>query len=379
MRVSAIITAAGKGERAGFKQNKLFTPMQNGKTVIENTLAAFDKNERVVEIILTAADGEEDFLSRVAEAIQTPTLIVKGGKTRSLSVANAMQLVTGDVVLVHDGARPFVSERVINSCIDGVEQKGSAVAAIECVDTIAEVDEYGRILRSSRADRRAVQTPQGFYTHELREAIKKAQAAGDLEQFTDESGLYCKYVKAAAVCVGDVKNIKLTYPQDFDVPAGVRAGTGYDVHKLVENRKLILGGIEIPHDKGLLGHSDADVLTHAVMDSLLSACALRDIGFYFSDKNPEYAGISSMILLEKVMQLIKAEGYKPNNISAVVQAQKPKLSPFVPLVRENLAKALGIPCSAVGISCTTTEGIGFVGREEGIACTAFCTVVKIKE
>ena len=157
----------------------------------------------------------------------------------------------------------------------------------------------------------------------------------------------------------------------------MRAGVGYDVHKLVENRNLILGGITIPHDKGLLGHSDADALTHAIMDALLSAAALRDIGYYFSDKDPSFKDISSMVLLEKVLCLLADEGYKPHNVSAVIQAQKPKLSPYVPQIRENLAKAMGVSVSAVGISCTTTEGIGFIGREEGIAATAYCIIEKI--
>ena len=157
-----------------------------------------------------------------------------------------------------------------------------------------------------------------------------------------------------------------------------RFGTGFDCHRLVEERKLILGGIEIPHVKGLLGHSDADVLTHAIMDALLSSLSLRDIGYHFSDKDAKYKDISSMILLEEVMKMINQKGYCVNNISAVIMAQKPKLSPYIPQILTSLATYLKINEKDIGITCTTTEKIGTVGREECIAVQAFCSVKPIK-
>lgn len=157
----------------------------------------------------------------------------------------------------------------------------------------------------------------------------------------------------------------------------MRIGIGYDVHRLVEGRKLILGGVEIPYEKGLLGHSDADVLVHAVMDALLGAAALGDIGQHFPDNDPEYKGISSILLLERVGELLKKNGYRVGNIDAIVIAQKPKLLPYRPQMAENMAKALGIPVECVSVKATTEEGMGFTGTGEGMASQAVALLVEI--
>ena len=180
--------------------------------------------------------------------------------------------------------------------------------------------------------------------------------------------------------MGSSNNVKITYPEDFDLFTqikDIRFGVGFDCHKLVENRKLILGGIEIPHDKGLLGHSDADVLTHAIMDAILSSLSLRDIGYHFPDKDPAYKDADSMKLLENVLLLIKEKGYRVKSISATIMAEKPKLLSFIPKITNNLSTALNISESDVGIGATTLEGLGFVGREEGICVHA--TAITIKE
>lgn len=386
MTITAIITAAGCGVRSGLKSNKVLAKAEDGKTFLEKAAESFDRDERITQIIFTSNQNDFSDIEKIAKGLKTPCFTVLGGKTRSVSVFNALKKAEGEIVLVHDGARPFVSTEVVNNCINGVIKNGSAVAAVACVDTVADTNDNGEIIKSTRKNRAIIQTPQGFYLKKLLSAFEKAEENGVLSEFTDESGIYSAFFEKAHICDGDKKNIKLTYPEDFafaktdfsaETKSDLRAGVGYDVHKLVENRNLILGGVTIPHDKGLLGHSDADALTHAIMDALLSAAALRDIGYYFSDKDPSFKDISSMVLLEKVLRLLADEGYKPHNVSAVIQAQKPKLSPYVPQIRENLAKAMGVPVSAVGISCTTTEGIGFIGREEGIASTAYCTIEKI--
>ena len=179
---------------------------------------------------------------------------------------------------------------------------------------------------------------------------------------------------------GDYRNLKLTTPEDRLAARAylgkgqktVRIGSGYDVHKLVEDRKLILGGVEIPFEKGLLGHSDADVLAHAIADALLGAAALGDIGKLFPDNDPKYEGADSLVLLEQVCVLLREKGYAIGNVDATVIAQKPKLAPWIPQMRENLAKACGIPGSAVSVKATTEEGLGFTGSGEGIAATAVC-------
>ena len=232
------------------------------------------------------------------------------------------------------------------------------------------------ITSTSRKGKYLVQTPQAFNTEELKRAFSMMKPT---DEFTDESGLYAAYIGKCKLVEGSADNKKLTYKSDFALLGDLYAGTGFDLHTLAEGRKLILGGIEIPHTKGLLGHSDADVLTHAIMDAMLSAASLGDIGKHFPDTDERYKGISSMILLENVRSLIHKSGYKLKNVAAVIMAQKPKLSPFVEKIRKNLAEKLGVEESSVGITCTTLEGIGIVGREEGIAVQAYCLMQRQEE
>ena len=198
------------------------------------------------------------------------------------------------------------------------------------------------------------------------------------EEFTDESGLYAKYIGFPKIVEGSPLNKKLTRPEDFTISENVFVGTGFDLHVLVENRKLILGGIEIPHTKGLLGHSDADVLTHAVMDALLGAAALGDIGKHFPDSDPEYKNIDSRILLSRTALLIREKGWQIGNIDATVVAQAPRLSSYIPKMRETVASTLDIELDAISIKATTEEHLGFTGEGEGIAAHAVCLIEKIK-
>ena len=278
-----------------------------------------------------------------------------------------------DAVLIHDGARCNVTEEIIERCIDSVLNFGTGVTAIPATDTIAETDGLGKIVKTERKNKYAVQTPQGFIAGNLKKAYSMMKEG---EEFTDESGLYAKYIAFPKIVEGSPLNKKLTTPEDFTIAENLYVGTGFDLHVFEVGRKLILGGIEVPHDKGLLGHSDADVLTHAIMDAMLSASSLGDIGRHFPDTDPKYKGISSMKLLEEVVKLIASHGYKLKNVSSVIMAQKPKLAKFVDSIRDNLANALGVEKACVGITCTTLEGIGTVGREEGIAVQSYCALIK---
>jgi ygbB family len=206
-----------------------------------------------------------------------------------------------------------------------------------------------------------VQTPQGFYTEDLRRAYRLAKG-----EYADDSAVYAAFCRPPRLCAGGAENRKLTFAADF--PPRYAVGEGFDCHAFAAGRKLVLGGVEIPHDRGLLGHSDADVLTHAVMDALLSGVGEGDIGVQFPDTDPAYRGISSMLLLERVMQIVARKGRRVESLSAVLMAEKPKLKNFLPAIAENLAAAVGIPY--VGLSVTTLEGLGFVGREEGICARA---------
>ena len=371
--ITAIVCAAGKGNRAMLGENKIFAVMPNGKSVLENALYPFDKNENIKEIIITANSEDLERINDIVSKLSTPYNVVLGGDTRFESVSNAVASAKGTALLIHDGARPYITEEAVRDCINALLYHGSAVLCAPCTDTIIQLDNEGLIESSSREGKLLAQTPQCFYKDKLITAYCKMQ---ENEVFTDEAGIYSKYIKKPYPVICKTNNKKLTHPSDFLFNNSLKVGTGFDLHTLTENRKLILGGVEIEHNKGLLGHSDADVLTHAVMDALLSALSLRDIGYHFSDKNPEYKDISSMLLLERVLKMVNEQGYRVNNLSAVIMAEKPKLSPYVKQITQSLASALNISEQSVGITCTTTEKVGLVGREEAIAVSAFCSIIK---
>ncbi len=369
--VTLILTCAGKGERAGYEKNKLLIDF-NGKTVLERSLSAFIKSGLINQYIVTASKEDFDQIEKLVSPIAT---VVVGGATRSASVKNALKYATGEIVLIHDGARPFVTQEIIIDCINCVKKNGSAITAIPSADTIlsANNDKVCDYLGKDGLYR--VQTPQGFYTEDI---IKAYDAVGN-NSFPDDGAVYKQAFGNPYVCAGDINNIKLTFKEDFEIlknQFGCRVGMGFDCHKLVENRTLILGGIIIPHSKGLLGHSDADVLTHAIMDAILSALSLRDIGYHFSDKDPKYKDADSIKLLKIVLDMIAQKGYKVDSISATIMAEKPKLIGFIPSITENLARVLEIEIDKVGIGATTLEGLGFVGREEGICVQASAVLIK---
>ena len=402
--VSLIIAAAGKGERAGFEKNKLLFKGADGKTVLERTLFAFVKSGIIDEYVVAVSEKDEAEISAI---LPREVKIVLGGKTRSASVKNALAAVTGDIVLIHDGARPFVSAEIIENCAKSADKFGSGIVAEESRNTVcrAENGEIAEYLGKSGLY--SVQTPQGFKT----ELIKKAYAAAGEENFNDDGEVYAKFIAPPRIVKGSTENVKLTFKEDFkntadgaeycgaDCRGGVfggatgsdthtaasagasagageyRFGTGFDCHKLVTGRKLILGGIEIPHDKGLLGHSDADVLSHAITDAIFAAAAMRDIGYHFPDTDPAYEGADSIELLKTALKIVGEKGFSVTSVSATIMAEKPKLLKFIPEITENLAAALGIPAEKVGIAATTLEGLGFVGREEGICVSATATLI----
>lgn len=402
--VSLIIAAAGKGERAGFEKNKLLFKGADGKTVLERTLFAFVKSGIIDEYVVAVSEKDEAEISAI---LPREVKIVLGGKTRSASVKNALAAVTGDIVLIHDGARPFVSAEIIENCANSADKFGSGIVAEESRNTVcrAENGEIAEYLGKSGLY--SVQTPQGFKT----ELIKKAYAAAGEKDFNDDGEVYAKFIAPPRIVKGSTENVKLTFKEDFknttdgseycgaDCRGGVfdgatgsdahtaasasagageyRFGTGFDCHKLVTGRKLILGGIEIPHDKGLLGHSDADVLSHAITDAIFAAAAMRDIGYHFPDTDPAYEGADSIELLKTALKIVGEKGFSVTSVSATIMAEKPKLLKFIPEITENLAAALGIAEEKVGIAATTLEGLGFVGREEGICVSATATLIKL--
>ncbi len=372
-KITLVLACAGKGSRANFPCNKIFAKI-DGESVISKTFSAFNQAKKIDEIIIVYSKGEKELIESLLPPTDKTIKFVEGGETRFLSIKNALATIDEGVVLIHDGARPYINKESIDAIIKSVLIYGSGVACTPLTDTIVETDGYDNILSSSRKNKFSATTPQAFKVIEIKRAYELAKTG---EDFTDDAGVYTAFIGKCKLVEVNKDNIKLTYQSDFNRPTPTRVGTGFDLHKLVPDRKLILGGVEIPHDKGLLGHSDADVLTHAIMDALLSSASLRDIGYHFSDKDEQYKDISSMVLLERVMQMLKEKGLKPLNVSAVVMAEKPKLSKFVPEITKSLATAMQMDTNNIGITLTTLEGIGTVGREEGIATQAYVMVGEI--
>lgn len=372
MKVSAIICAAGKGERAGFGMNKLLATL-DGAPALYHTLKKF-AIPTIDEVIV--ACSAEDMAEIKALCDHFGYKAIKGGATRTQSVYNALKSCTGDIVLIHDGARPYVTQKIIEDCIDCVKKNGSGICAVPVTDTIA-VTEGGKIADvPERASLCSLQTPQGFFLGDISAAYDKAVSDGTA--YTDDSAVYRRYIGKPALCEGGRDNIKLTYKSDFDrqYPAinaarGQAVGIGLDVHAFGRVADHVtLCGVKVPHECGLIAHSDGDVAVHALMDALLSAAGLKDIGHYFPDTDPLYSGADSMALLKQVVELIRKQGLRPVNASITIRAEKPRLSPHISSMQANIAAALGISPAAAGVSAGTSEKLGFVGEGLGIEAAA---------
>ncbi|MBQ7257824.1 MAG: 2-C-methyl-D-erythritol 2,4-cyclodiphosphate synthase [Abditibacteriota bacterium] len=374
MNVTALIPAAGIGNRFSKFQNKLLYNVK-GKTILEHTVYAFDNIFYIKEIIIVT---QKDCFSIVENLfkgkLKSNLKIVEGGKERQDSVRHGLRVVTNPYVLIHDAARPFVSEEIIINSIKALESNNAVLVATPAIDTIKVAVEDFVIDTPDRKTLWHAQTPQGFRTDLILSLHEKAKEANIF--LTDDAGI-CEWAKVPVKIIkGDYKNIKITTQSDIDLLKtflGVnmnRIGQGYDVHKLCPNRKLILGGVTIPFEMGLLGHSDADVLLHAITDAIFGACALGDLGKHFPPSNDKYKDIDSMILLQKAYNLAKEKGVVVSNIDSTIVAQKPKLSPYIDQMRENIAKAMDIDINQVSVKATTTEKLGFEGRGEGISAQA---------
>ncbi|MBC8015162.1 MAG: 2-C-methyl-D-erythritol 4-phosphate cytidylyltransferase [Sporomusaceae bacterium] len=395
--VTAIILAAGRGKRMDSSINKVFMLLVN-QPILLHSVAAFSGCSYVDSLVVVAAPGEvlqvQEMLNNMAGI--KPWQVIAGGSERQYSIANALKVIpqTADIVLVHDGARPLVTEECISRVVQASIQYKAAIAAVAVKDTIKSVNDSAVV--TGTPDRRtlwSVQTPQGFNAQILHQAYNQAAQDGYLG--TDDASLVERLGIDVKIVVGDYENIKVTTPEDLMIAQTlmknrknkgcnneceaknmVRFGMGYDVHKLVEGRKLILGGVEIPYIYGLDGHSDADVLLHGIKDALLGAAALGDIGKHFPDTNLEYKGVSSIVLLKRVREIIAEHGYVINNIDATIVAERPKLAPYIAEMNSRIAEALQIQIGQVNVKATTTEGLGFAGKGAGIAAYAVASILK---
>jgi 2-C-methyl-D-erythritol 4-phosphate cytidylyltransferase/2-C-methyl-D-erythritol 2,4-cyclodiphosphate synthase len=362
----------------------------DGRPLLLHTLTALSSWPRLSGMVVVVPEAEVARVEGLVAGAGIPRVlqVVAGGAERQDSVRCGLAALTSaapeDVVFVHDGARPFPPvERFAE--LEAAATPEGALLALPCRDTL-KAEETGAA--TGTVDRRGLwqaQTPQAFPVRLLREALARASAEG--RSGTDEAGLVEALGKRPRLVLGDPRNLKVTEPADLDLalaiareravrhdrgPAGaaLHVGHGYDVHRLVEGRRLVLGGVEIPHPRGLLGHSDADVLAHAVADACLGAAGLGDIGRHFPDSDPAWRGASSLGLLERVAALARERGFSILRVDATLVAQRPRVAPHVPAMESNLSAALGLGERGVTVKATTTEGLGFEGREEGMSAHA---------
>ncbi len=384
-KVIALVPAAGTGVRMGGKQPKQFLFL-GGEPLVLRSLRVIEQVPQVDEVLVMVPPGREDEVRRLIAgrlAPRRPHRVIPGGSTRQESVAlgaAAAEERGAAWVLVHDAARPLAPAGLFSRVLAAARQGVAAVAAAPCYDTVKESPD-GELVAATldRGRLWLVQTPQAFRLAELRRAQELAEARGF--QATDEAGLMEWQGHPVRLVEAPRHNIKLTTPEDLRLArgwlgrgeehmTGLAVGQGLDVHRLVPGRPLILAGMEIPFELGLEGHSDADVLTHAVMDALLAAAGLGDIGGMFPDSDPAYAGAHSLDLLDRVLARLAGAGWRPEQVSVTVVAQRPRLAPHLPAMRDNLARRLGLALERVNLAATTSEGLGFTGRGQGMAATA---------
>lgn len=376
MRTTAIICAAGNGERAGFSKNKTLVPLR-GAPILWHTLEKFAFAD---EIIITFSEDDREEFEKIAEKFAAR--LSPGGETRTESVYKALKIATGDIVLIHDGARPYVTKKEIDACLESVKTFGSGVCAVPAVNTVA-VTRGGRVY--SVPERKTVYeilTPQGFYTTDIMTAYEKAM--DDDCAYTDDSSIFAKYIEAPKICEGSPENVKLTYPEDFVREERAlfktceNVGFGEDAHVLAKGNHVRLLGVDIPANFCLTSHTDGDCAAHAVADALLSAARLNDIGFYFPDTDEKLRGADSMKILRGCLEKVRESDFAVTGVTVLIEAEEPRLSPYIEAMKKNLSEVLGVGEGNIAVHAGTAEGIGFVGSKTGITAYSAVSLTKIK-
>ena len=380
MHVSAIIAAGGRGLRFGSAEPKQLLTLA-GEPILKRSVDAYLSCELVSDLVIALpaplARVPPEYLHRASK----PVIVVEGGERRRDSVANAFARVPAraDVVVVHDAARPLISDVVIRRTIEAARESGAAIAAVAARDTVKRVGTGGVIAETlPREQIFFAQTPQAFRVAVLRDALAQAGDATDEAMLAERAGHTVRVVE------GDVRNLKITTPDDLatahrllaSTMPMLRIGNGYDLHRLVEGRPLILGGVTIPFEKGLDAHSDGDAVAHALTDAVLGAAGAGDIGRHFPDSDAAWEGADSLDLLRRAVSLVRAAGYALVNGDVVVIAQRPKLLPYVDAIRANLARALDADVSQISVKGKTNEGVDSMGAGESIAVHAVALLVR---
>lgn len=383
---SIIIVAAGLGSRMKCGKNKLL--LDDGlHPLIWYTLKNVFSSRLLDEAVIVVRGEEKPYFRSILAALPVnfPVHFAPGGATRFESVRKGLQRVdpNSDKLLIHDGARPLVDGRAIDSMIQFLDaDHPSAIFALPCVDTIkwAAGNEVDHTMERQYLYR--AQTPQGFLTRLYREAVEKLPPDSLV---TDDASVAEYSNIPVSILPGRESYFKVTTPEDWKRfvmmikkrdACPLRIGEGYDIHQFAKERPLILGGVRISETDGLLGHSDADVLIHAIMDSLLGAAGLPDIGHYFPDTDERFKGASSAALLKEVKKIISHSGYRIVNIDSTIIAEKPKVAPFIPEMKNKLAESMDISPGQIGIKATTNEKLGAIGRAEGIAALASAILIR---
>lgn len=353
----------------GNRINKLTEPLC-GMNAIERCVLRF--SALADELVIVASAANEKAARSAAALSGVPAIIVPGGERRQDSVLSGLAAANGDIAAIHDCARCLVSREVILEAVSSAKEHGSGVPAVKVRDTLRRAVTCETVEREGLV---RMQTPQCFDREKL---IAAYAHAGEV---TDDAAIWQGVYGPVRLTAGSPVNEKLTERDDIEFfkrlirgEGEMRIGIGEDTHRLVEGRKLILGGVEIPFRLGLLGHSDADALLHAIMDAMLGAAAMGDIGRHFPDKDPAYEGKSSLILLKKVNEMLKENGFAVSNVDAVITAQEPKLAPYIDEMRKKTADALGVGIECIGIKATTPEHTGPEGNLECITVRAVACI-----
>lgn len=382
-----MIPAAGIGSRMGAAVPKQYLEV-DGMSILRRTAAVFAAIPYVKQLIVACspqyADSVVDQLGDLFEP-GIGLLTVDGGAQRQDSVRNALrcEALIGSLVAIHDAVRPNVSRALVDRVCEAAHNMGAAIPAIAARDTVKRSVDKTRISETLPRDQIwLAQTPQTFEAGLIRKAHELAFADGFYG--TDDASLVEHMGHRVDLVDGDPSNIKITSPEDLAylnaMPKSatfpdIRVGYGYDVHRLEHGRDLVLGGVKVPHDRGLLGHSDADALLHAITDAVLGAMALGDIGSHFPDTDPANKDLDSRIFLRHALTLARERGYSVGNIDATVVAEKPKLRPYIDTIRAEIAEESDISVDRVSVKATTSERLGFVGRQEGMAVMATVLLV----
>jgi 2-C-methyl-D-erythritol 4-phosphate cytidylyltransferase / 2-C-methyl-D-erythritol 2,4-cyclodiphosphate synthase len=386
VRVGVIVVAAGQGSRIGGPVPKQLLDL-GGASMLRRSVAAFDRHPQVSQIVVVLPQAQLSDGGDIVGAISRPYVIVAGGARRQDSVANGFSALAEDVdvVLIHDAARPFASQTLIDRVIAAAVEAGAVIPAIPVRDTVKRIDRVSRLVTATipRDEVWLAQTPQGFRRDVLRAAVALGTAGTEA---TDEAMLAEAAGHPVRIVDGEIENMKITTPQDlaaarsrFSGGGESRVGTGYDLHRLEAGRPLVLAGIVVPFDKGPVAHSDGDVLCHSLVDAMLGAAGAGDIGRHFPDTDASWKDAPGLDLVARSVEIVRRLGWSVVNADVTIVLERPKLSGFVPQMTARLAATLGISGSSIGIKGKTNEGVDAVGRGEAIAAHAVVMLVAADE